>query len=170
MLILLNHAHLWGIQTWRTQLKRQENVFGNFFSQILFKKCKNVLRPQPFPEFSTFPFPEANPSGWGPHTGLLAILSIGTGLGPGWAPNAAPAHSYSLPFPIQNRYGAQAQPNSDASGRNSCPQTLPRPRYKASPRLPSWHTSPLVPHGSSRCSWPSCPASPPAASLHRLDS
>lgn len=140
MLILLNHAHLQGIQIWRTQLKRQENdVLGFPPPPILLKKSKNVLRTQPFSKFSSLRFPEANPSGWGPHTGLPAILSAGAGLGPGWAPNAAPAHSHSLPFPTQNRYGAQVQPNSDASGRNSCPQTLPRPRYKASARLPSAH-------------------------------
>ena len=144
--------------------------FGISPPPILLKKSKNVLRTQPFSKFSSLRFPEANPSGWGPHTGLPAILSASAGLGPGWAPNAAPAHSHSLPFPTQNRYGAQVQPNSDASGRNSCPQTLPRPRYKASARLPCLHTSPVVSHGSSRCSWPSCPASLPAASLHRLDS
>lgn len=131
-------------------------MFLDFFLPRFFSKNAKMSSEHSLsPSFHPSLF-EANPSGWGPHTGLPAILSKGAGLGPGWASNAAPAHSHSLPFPTQNRYGAQVQPNSDASGRNSCPQTLPRPSYKASARLPCQHSSPLVPHGSSRCSWPSC--------------
>lgn len=75
--------------------------------------------------FSSFPFSKANPSGWGPHTGLPAILSKGVGLGPGLGITQL-LHSHSLPFPTQNRYGAQVQPNSAPLG-GWLPQTLPRP-------------------------------------------
>lgn len=37
--------------------EKPRNCFGFFFFQILFRKCKNVLRTQPFPEFSIFSFP-----------------------------------------------------------------------------------------------------------------
>lgn len=141
-----------------------------FFFSNSFQKMQKCPQTTAFPRVFNLPFPRGQP--FRPRASHRAPGHplYRAGLGPGWAPNAAPAHSYSLPLPTHNRYGAQAQPDSDASGRNSCPQTLPRPRYKASARLPCRHTSPLVPHGSSRCSWPSCSASPPAASLHRLDS
>lgn len=117
-------------------------IFVVFIWSIL-KKCKNVLRTQPFPKCRISPFPSLGRA----CTGLPATpftLTVPARLSPA-CPH--PAELYHLPCPIHNRYGAQvhlrAQLNSDtwALGETAVVRVGGQPLHsaKARCRLPSAH-------------------------------
>lgn len=88
------------------------------FIWILFKKCKNLLRTQPFPKCLISPFPSdlcrGQPFWPGPAQGSCCPLYPD---GQGWSVSSLPLTQQSSHYstcPLHNRYGAQVQLNSDA--------------------------------------------------------